>query len=78
MSEEHPDLTPAEQRLVSLLMLLSEETRRSSEALTGRVMRAIRLQYLTRGFARAVGTLAAAVADGLALVFGLKVRPRDR
>ncbi len=78
MSEERPNLTPAEQRLVGLLMLLSEETRRSSEALTGRVMRAIRLQYLTRGVVRAVGGLAAAVADGLALVFGLKVRPRGR
>lgn len=78
MSDERPDLTQAEQRLVGLLLLLSEETRRSSEALTGRVMQAVRLQYLTRGLVHVVGSLAAAVADGLALVFGLEVRPRGR
>jgi len=74
MSEEQSELTAVEQRLVGLLMLLSEETRRSDSALTTRVMRAVRVQFLARGAVRAIGDLAGALADGLALVFGLRAR----
>ena len=72
MTEESRELTPAEQRLVGLLLLLREERGHDHPGLTGRVMRAVRLQYVTRGFVRAIGSLAAAIGDALALLLGAR------
>jgi hypothetical protein len=76
MSEDRGELSPAEQRLIGLLLLLRDEVGRSDAALTERVMRGVRLQFLARGFARAVGSLVAAALDGIALVLGRSGRTR--
>ena len=78
MSEELGELTAAERRLVALLLLLGQDAGAGDASLTERVMRGVRLHFATRGFIRAAGSLAAAVVDGLALVFGKHVRGGER
>ncbi len=80
MTEGVPDedLSPAEERLLRLLLLLQAETRRLDASLTDAVMRRARWQYAARGVARAIGTLAGAIVDGLGLVLRVGSGPTRR
>ncbi len=66
------ELTPAEKRLVGLLLLLQAETRRLDASLTSSVMRRVRLQFATRALLHAIGSIAGAVADALAILVRAK------
>jgi hypothetical protein len=67
VSELPPEeLTPAEQRLLALLLLLASDGVRSDAALVRRVMTSLRWQRTVRELLMAVGSLAAAVVDGMA------------
>jgi hypothetical protein len=68
-SSEDP-LTPAEERLLSLLVLLSGVEARSDPTLVRRVMESARWQRAVREVFAAVGSLASAVVDGLAALVG--------
>ena len=61
-------LTPAEERLVTLLLLLRVDVGGGPQ--TSETMRLVRLQYAFREIARALGVLAAAVVDGLGVLLG--------
>ncbi len=69
MSERPPDepLTPAEQRLATLLSLLQTELVRSRPALVAAVMRRVRWQQLLREGIGVLGVLASSVGRGLAV-----------
>jgi hypothetical protein len=60
-------LTPAEQRLATLLALLRSELVRSRPGLVAAVMRRVRWQQLLRELVDAFGTLASSVVQGLGL-----------
>jgi hypothetical protein len=64
------DLTPSEERLVRLLLLLRAEPVDGS-AVTNAVMRAARWQLVVRGVARALSDVALAVAEGVAMIAGV-------
>jgi hypothetical protein len=66
------ELSPAEERLLGLLLLLRAETRRGDAPPTELVMRAVRWQSMVRGAARALGSVVGAVADGIVLFLGLR------
>ena len=69
---ERPDaLTPAERRLLALMLLLRTEPPGDAPA-PDRVVRTARMQLIVRDAVQAVAGLAAAVADGLAVVFGTR------
>jgi hypothetical protein len=63
-------LSPAEERLVGLLVLLRVEVGPVESYLQGALISRIRWQLLARVVGQAVAGLAAAVGDGLALVTG--------
>ena len=63
-------LTPAEQRLLRYLLLLRLDGPRAETLPTGAVMRRARLQYALASVVRALGSLGAALLDGLSLVLG--------
>lgn len=63
-------LTPAEQRLASLLALLRSDTVRSRPALVGRIMKRIHWQRVVRDVFGAVGSFAAVLAQGVAVLVG--------
>lgn len=69
--DERPN--PAEERLLSLLLLLQSERRRLDASLTDVVMRKVRLQSAARGVARAISSLAVAIAEGLSVL--LRIGP---
>jgi hypothetical protein len=74
---EHPPeepLTPAEQRLLSLLVLLRTDAVRTDFALVRRLMTSVRWQRAVREVLTAVGSLAAAVADGVTMFYRFAVR----
>ena len=66
-------LTPAERRLLALLLLLRGEPVGRAPA-PERVVRIARVQLALRDALQAIAGLAAAVGDGLALVFGARTR----
>ena len=75
MSEQAPPdepLTASEARLLALLVLLRGDGAHDDPALRATLMRTLRWQRTLRQAARAVGDLALALADGLALVAGIR------
>ena len=70
-------LTPAERRLLALLLLLRAEPPGAGPD-PERVVRSARVQLAVKDAVQAIAGLAAAVGDGLALVFGLRARERTR
>ena len=74
MSEERPDaLTAAERRLLALLLLLRAEPAGRAPA-PERVVRIARVQLALKEALEAMAGLAAAIGDGLAVVFGARTR----
>jgi hypothetical protein len=65
-------LTPAEQRLLALLLLLRTDEARSDPLLARRVIQSVRWQRAVRQVLAAVGGLAAAVGEGLAVLVGAR------
>jgi hypothetical protein len=76
VSERPPDepLTPAEERLLVLLLLLQVDEARSDPLLGRRVMESLRWQQAVRQVLAAIGGLAAAVGEGLATLAGVRLR----
>ncbi len=72
------ELTPAEERLLTLLTLLRAEAPRSDEALTQAVMRTARWQLVVLGVLRAVGGFATATVDTLGAIVGIRAGPRGK
>jgi hypothetical protein len=72
------ELTPAEERLLTLLTLLRAEAPRSDRALTDAVMRTARWQFVLRGVFRAVGGIAASTLDTLASILGIRAGSRGK
>lgn len=75
-SGEDP-LTPAEARLVALLVVLRSDAPRPGEPLRAAVMRAVRWQHLVRGVVVELSDLLAGVGDAVLRLSGLRGRPRD-
>lgn len=75
MSEPHEDLSPAERRARELLEVLADEPPPTGQALVPRVMRVSRRQRAARSVLAVIGSLVAAVADGVGL---LVARGRSR
>ena len=69
------DLSPGEERLLALLMLLQEEAPRPGEALTDAILREARRQLVIRRALQTLGSLLGGIADGARLLFGLGPRP---
>jgi hypothetical protein len=69
------DLTPAERRLAQHLELLRASPPIGAPGLVSRVIRGVRWQRAIREPLVLVGAVAAALRDGLGLLFG---RPEDR
>ena len=65
MADDPEDLTPAEERVRSLLGELREEPARDGEALTRSVVRTARWQRPVRRVLLALGSTAGAVATGV-------------
>jgi hypothetical protein len=75
MSDEPPAPAPAaERRLDELLRLLAAETPAADPGFSQAVVRRARLQRAIVTPLRNVGTLVAAVGEGIRLLFGLKRR----
>jgi hypothetical protein len=76
--EARPDdqLTPSEERLLSLLLLFSADRPEADASLTDSVLRTVRWQLLVRGFARTMASLASAVGEGLGILLGIRTGPR--
>lgn len=68
------DLSPAERKLAEHLQVIRDAPVEPSRALAPRVVRTARWQRAVRRPLQAVGRLAAAVADGLAIAVGLRSR----
>lgn len=76
MSEgDERGLAPAEGALVSLLGLLGDDPPPTGARFTDDVMRTARWQYAVRGSLVAVGHLAQALVEGVALLAGARARP---
>ena len=69
-------LTPAEQRLLSLLLLLRGAEAPADPAFARRVIGSVRWQRTLRDVLTAVSHLASAAAEGLAMLAGGKRRQR--
>ena len=81
MSDEtRPDeeRSPAEERVLALLAFLRAEAERDDATLVRNVMRNIQFQRTLREALAALGSLAGAVADGVAAILGLPRRPGGR
>ena len=66
------ELTPAEARLVWLLLLLRAEADRVETPLTRAVMNRLRWQIVVRDLARVMNGIVGSVAAGIALAFRLR------
>ena len=78
MTEPRDDepLSAAEERLLAYLLLLRADAHAAAEPGTQAVMRTVRWQLMIRNVVRAVGELAAALADGVSVLVGQRaVRP---
>lgn len=74
MSErDNEPLSPAEERLLTYLLLLRGDAQAAAEPGTQSVMRTVRWQLMVRSVVRAVSDLAAAIADGIAALVGRRV-----
>ena len=81
MSDEtRPDeeRSAAEEHVLALLALLQAEAERDDRTLVGAVMRHLRFQRTVREVLTAVGSLAGAVTDGVAIILGLPRRSGGR
>lgn len=78
--DERPEtserLTPSEERLAGLLVLLRDERVPDGADLTEAVVRTARWQLVLRGAGLAVADVAAAVVHGLAILVGVPGRRR--
>ena len=70
------DLSPSEQRLLSLLVLLQEEGPRPGEAVTEAILREARRQLVIRRTIQTLSSLLGGIADGARLLLGLGPLPR--
>jgi hypothetical protein len=71
-------LTPAEERLVRLLALVRVHAEVAQTSLQHTVIHRVRWQLLSKHLARAAAEIMAAVADGVALVFGPGSRGKEK
>jgi hypothetical protein len=71
-------LTPAEEQLVRLLALLRVQAEGAQASLQQAVMQRVRWQLLARHIGRTVAQIAGALADGLAIVFGVGSRGKEK
>ncbi|MBA2568194.1 MAG: hypothetical protein H0V11_02490 [Actinobacteria bacterium] len=76
MSDE--PLTPAEQRLASLLALLRSDAVRSRPMFVAGIMKQVRWQRFVREVVEAVASFASALADGVAVLVGGRPRGGSR
>jgi hypothetical protein len=67
-----PPLTPAEARLLGLLVYLQAEALRPGEPLETAIMRTLRWQVIVRGALREVAGVIDGIADTLARLLGLR------
>ncbi len=74
--EADEPLTPAEERLVRLLVLLRVDL--EGRDVTGPVLRTAQWQLLVRGVLRAAGATFGAAGDAVSVLFGLRSRPPER
>ena len=75
MSDEvrpEEELTPAEERLVRLLLLLAAEAPRNGASLPETVVRTARWQLALRGVMQAIGDVGFALVEGLSLLLGVR------
>lgn len=73
-SDGFDDLSPSEERLFSLLLLLQEEAPRPGEALTDAIMRQARRQMVLKRAIDMLSSLLGGIFDGALLLLG----PRRR
>lgn len=71
-------LTPAEERLLALLVLLRAAPAAGAPAFTQAVMRRARWQHVLRQLLEAAGTMAGALVDALLLGRRSGARPGER
>jgi hypothetical protein len=71
-------LTPAEERLVRLLALVRVHAEVAQTSLQHAVIQRVRWQLLSKHVGRAIAEVMGAVADGIALVFGVSSRGKGR
>ena len=78
--EERPDEEPsaAEERVLALLTLLRTDAGRDDPTLVATVMRHLRFQRAVREALTAVGAVAGAVSDGVAVILGVPRRDGGR
>jgi hypothetical protein len=72
------ELTPAEERLLTLLTLLRADAPRSDRALTDAVLRTARWQLVFLGVFSTVGGFATATVDTLASILGIRAGSRGK
>ena len=72
--EDLDGLTPGEQRLLTLLVLLRQEAPRPGEPLTDAILRHARRQILARRALATLGSLVGGILDGALLLLGLGPR----
>ena len=65
------ELTPPEERLLALLVLLRADPGLGTARLAAAVMRSVRWQRALRDVMQALGNLASAVADGVFVLVGV-------
>ena len=76
MMDEPPDaLSPGEERLLTLLVLLREDAPQPDDVLTDRIMRQARRQHVLRQAVAALATILAGIIDGALLLLGLRRGP---
>ena len=71
-------LSPAEERLVRVMAILRAEAEAADGPIRRAVMSRLRLQLLARTLTRAIGGIAGALADGLALVLRMPPERKER
>ena len=76
MMDEPPDaLSPGEERLLTLLLLLREDAPQPDDALTDRIMRQARRQHVLRQAVAVVASILAGILEGALLLLGLRPAP---
>lgn len=68
------DLSPSEERLLTLLMLLQEEAPQPAEPLTEAILRHARRQLVLRRVVDTLATLFGGIFDGVFVLLGLGPR----
>jgi len=75
MDEPLDGLSPTEQRLLTILILLREDAPRPDDALTAAIMRQARRQHVMRQAVMTVTSILAGIFDGALLLLGLRPAP---